>query len=72
MAVMCDARFRPGPAIPEELRSTVERRRRSGAILYGRPDFYVVDTTRLIIPVAVLTAFMAVGLVLLRDRRATA
>jgi hypothetical protein len=29
----------PGPAIPEELRDTVEKRRRAGAILYGGPDF---------------------------------
>jgi hypothetical protein len=59
----------PGPAIPGELRDTVEARRRAGASLYGGPDFYVVDTSRLIIPIAVLTAITAVGLVLLRDRR---
>ena len=59
----------PGPAVPEELRDTVEARRRGGAALYSGPDFYVVDTTRLIIPIAILTAITAVGLLLLRDRR---
>lgn len=50
----------------------VEERRRAGAILYSGPDSYVVDTTRLIIPIAILTAITAVGLALLRDRRVPA
>jgi hypothetical protein len=58
----------PGPALPAELETIVEQRRRAGAALYSGPDFYVVDTTRLVIPLAVLAAFTVVGLVVLRDR----
>ena len=56
------------PAVLPELRATIEARRRAGAVLYGGPDSYAIDTTRLVIPISALWAVTLSGLVLLRRR----
>ena len=54
--------------VPRELEATVDARRQAGAALYRGPDHYVVDWTRQIIPISVVTAASLSGLVLLRRR----
>ena len=62
----------PGPELPAELSEVVEARRSAGAIFYTGPDFYVVDTARLIIPLAVLAAGTVIVFVAFRDRSSRA
>ena len=59
----------PPVEMTADLQATILARRRAGASLYFGPDFYVVDKTGLIIPLAVVSALMATGLVLSRDSR---
>ena len=56
------------PAILPELQARAEARRRAGAGLYRGPDCYVIDTTRLILPISILCAVTLSGLVILRRR----
>ena len=56
------------PAVLPELQETVEKRREAGASLYYGPDAYVVDNTRQIVPIAIVSAITLCGVVLLRRR----
>ena len=49
-----------------ELSNIIDAKRRAGAELYGGPDFYVVDTARLIVPVSLILAVTLGAFVLLR------
>jgi hypothetical protein len=66
----CDRRFllaRPEPyTVVPELQKVIEVRRQNSAVLYNGPDRYMIDWTRQILPISIVSAIMLSALVLLR------
>src|SRR6185295_13232412 len=52
-------------AMTPELTDIIDAKRRAGAHLYSGPDFYIVDTMRLIVPFSVILAVTSGAVVLL-------